>query len=443
MKNLIYTFYLIICLSNISYAQWSLDYMSSGRAQLQSARMVDTIYFIAGSGAAISSAVDAYNTVSGSWMPVSNISSPRCFTASVGGDSALYVAGGLTSFGDPLVGTNVIDIYKNGIWSTDTLPDSIWAATAVHVGSKILIAGAYTSFSFSTNTPIVSNLVYVFDELTNSWTVDTLSEARGNPAVASDGVIAIFAGGHSGKNLPSDAVDIYNSVTDTWTAATLSEARAHVGGVYAGGKFYFAGGIKSGVGNSSDVIDIYDGTNWTVDYLSFPRGGIYPASAGGKIFFPGGGDMDLLQLYFISSESLVDVYDIASASWSTNHMNFDKINHTSLGYENRIYVAGGAQVPGTLLDAVEIWDVATGVHFLNPFDKITAYPNPAGDLVTLKGIENLSGFIDGVITTCDGSVVSKVTGIDGGIDISHLSVGLYFLNIRYDTGTVTVKLIKE
>ena len=62
--------------------------MSSYRAQLQSARMIDTIYFIGGVGNDISSTVDAYNTVSGSWMPLSNISSPRCFTASVGGDSA-------------------------------------------------------------------------------------------------------------------------------------------------------------------------------------------------------------------------------------------------------------------------------------------------------------------------------------------------------------------
>lgn len=417
--------------------------MSSYRAQLQSARMIDTIYFIGGAGNDISSTVDAYNTVSGSWMPLSNISSPRCFTASVGGDSALYVAGGLISFANPLVGTNVIDIYKNGVWSTDTLPDSIWAAAAVHVGSKILIAGGYISFSTSTNTPVVSKLVYVYDELTNSWTVDTLSEARGYPAVASDGVIAIFAGGHKGKNLPSDAVDIYNSVTGSWTAATLSEARAHVGGVYAGGKFYFAGGIRAGVGNSSDVIDIYDGTNWTVDHLSYSRGGIYPATAGDKIFFPGGGEMNLLQLYYRNSESLVDVYDITSASWSTNNMVFDKVNHTSLGYGSKIYVAGGAQIPGEILDAVEIWDVVTGVHFLNPFNKISAYPNPASDLVTIEGIEDLPGFIDGEIINCYGSVVLKVTRIDGGIDVSNLSVGLYFLNIKYDKGTVTIKLVKE
>jgi hypothetical protein len=361
----------------------------------------------------------------------------------VGGDSALYVAGGLISFANPLVGTNVIDIYKNGVWSTDTLPDSIWAATAVHVGSKILIAGGYISFSTSPNMPVVNNLVYVFDELTKTWTIDTLSEARGYPAVASDGVIAIFAGGHSGQNLPSDAVDIYNSATGSWTAATLSEARAHVGGVYAGGKFYFAGGIKAGVGNSSDVIDIYDGTNWTVEHLSYSRGGIYPATAGDKIFFPGGGDMNLLQLYYISSESIVDVYDITSASWSTNDMLFDKINHTSIGYGSKIYVAGGAQIPGDLQDAVEIWDVATGAHFLNPFNKISAYPNPASDIVTIKGIEDIQGFTDGEIINCYGSVVAKVTGIDGGIDVSNLSAGTYFLRIKHEMGIATIKLIKE
>jgi hypothetical protein len=445
MKNLLFTLFLMACLTTNSYAQWTLEYLSSPRAQLQSAKFGNEIYFIAGNSTAMCSTVDVYNTVTEVWMPATNISVPRCFPAAVGGDSALYVAGGLVAFTTLNFGSNIVDIYKNGTWSTHILPDSIWLAQAVHVGNKILIGGGLKSFNSGTGVPVVSDLLDVYDELTNTWDTDTLSEPRTETAVATDGVIAIFAGGLKGANQVSNVVDIYNSSTNTWTTDTLSEARTLAAGIYAGGKFYFAGGAKPDVSNSSDVVDIFDGTNWTTAHLSSPRAGSRACTAGDKVFFAGGGDMDLPNLSSVSSSDLVDVYDITSALWTTSNMNYEKINHTAIGAGNKVYVAGGYEISsGTLLDAVEVWDITYGIHSLEHFNEISAYPNPAVDFLTIS-LTGKSSKTEIRIINLIGEVVlhSSLTKQKSVIDISSLSDGVYLIELAAGENISRQKFIKQ
>ncbi|HNW90213.1 MAG TPA: T9SS type A sorting domain-containing protein [Bacteroidales bacterium] len=443
MKKIITLVFVVAITINSGYSQWNQQILPSPKGQLQSAKMGDLLYFIGGcdSNFNIVSTVDVYNSFSGTWLPSTNISSPRCFTASVGGDSALYVAGGVSSWSNA-VGSTVIDIYKNGVWSSLTLPDSSCFGQALHVGNKILLAGHLKRFNAGTSTLVPSDLVFVYDEVTKSMSVDTLSQARTFVAAATDGIIGIFAGGSQGYNMSSDVVDIYNSITDTWSTATLSQARTNFSGVYAGGKFFFAGGAGPGTNLSYNTVDIYDGTNWSTAQLSAARAGIATCTAGNKVFFAGGGNVNSMQLLYTTASSVVDIYDISQESWSTSNMNFTKVTHTAIGAGNKIFVAGGLS-GSSVLDAFEIYDAGTGISESSGSGVLKLFPNPSSGEIQLQLPSEFIGS-EFYINDLAGRIIlsGKVQNSCTGINISDLVDGLYFLNIPGNK-LPAIKLIKQ
>jgi len=71
-------------------------------------------------------------------------------------------------------------------------------------------------------------------------------------------------------------------------------------------------------------------------------------------------------------------------------------------------------------------------------DFVKVYPNPANDMLTLKGFENANV---SVIST-SGAVVLQKNGFNGGqLDISKLSPGVYFVNIRLSNNQLVHKKI--
>jgi hypothetical protein len=440
---------LIIChllVAGTTYPQWNLEYLSLARAHLSSAQLGDEIYFIGGNESpGNTSVIDVYNTATSTWGQYLFLSSPKAITAAVAGDSALYVVGGIEYWSNPIVGTNTMDVFSNGVRTTQTLPDYMFGGCALHVGGKIMITGAAQSFDQNTGSYMYSNKVYIYDEQTETWSIDTLSTPRVGMAGATDGVIAIFAGGSRGLNQPSDVVDIYNSATNTWSTAFLSEARSYISAVYSDGKFYFAGGAKAGINNSSTVIDIYNGSAWTTDNLSFPRAGIRACAAGDKIFFTGGGNANMQTDYFTSSTSRVDIYDASLGTWTNNNMQFRKISHAVIGAGNRVFVAGGYDLhSNSVLDAVEIWDITSGIesHHTTHYN-LQVFPNPATNQIEINGLEDLSGVRSTAIYSIDGALVVMPDNQSGAIDISNLRPGIYFLRIAHDNGTTNLRFVKR
>lgn len=425
-----------------SFAQWTLQYMPAARGQLQSAMMGDMLFLIGGcdNNLNVVSTVDLYDCATGTWMPPTNLSSARCFTASVGGDSALYIAGGVTGWSN-VVGSKVLDIYKKGTWSVLTLPDSSCFGQALHVGNKILFAGHLKRFNPATSTLVPSNLVFVYDELTKTMSVDTLSQARTFVAAATDGIIGIFAGGSSGFNQVSNVVDIYNSVTDTWTTATLSQARTNFAGIYAGGKFFFAGGAGPGLNLSFNTVDIFDGTNWSTSQLSLARAGVVACAAGDKVIFAGGGDVDAQYLQYTNSSSVVDIYNISQGTWTTNSMNATKVTHTGMGAGTKVYVAGGLS-GGSALDAFEIYDVTSGIGNSSYKQELKIAPNPSAGEFLVQLPDQFAGSVF-CINDLAGRTVHKGTCVNSNtpVDITHLERGIYFLTIT-GSNLPAIRLIK-
>ena len=183
--------------------------------------------------------------------------------------------------------------------------------------------------------------------------IATLSETRPHITISAAGNKILFAGGQGIQGpCASTRVDIYDISTTTWTTAELSEGRYAMGAATTGNKIFFAGGIlpqrdpnnicffNSSPATRSSVIDIYDvATNaWSTEHLSAPR---IPqgAAAGNKVIFAGG---DIWYLSGIPS-NVKDMYDGASGSWTAGSLSEVKGLPQIATAGSKIFLAGGAR----------------------------------------------------------------------------------------------------
>jgi hypothetical protein len=356
--------------------------------------------------------------------------------------------------------TNRIDIFKNGAWHIDSLPDRVWGGRAVKVGSKLLFAGFVDSVNYFISEIYASKKVYIFDESTGLWSTDSLSSARTELGAATNGTLAIFAGGVNGLGVTSNVVDIYNAATGSWTTATLSAARGYVGGTYANGKFYFAGGVLAGALNvSSDVVDIYDGSAWTTDHLSVPRAGVMAAAVNNKVYFMGGGEFDLSFLPFPNSNgtySTVDVLNTFSGSWSREDFTFPYVDpwfgyttwHLYAGFTtwgNKIFVAGGgsmAMVQGNAQNFyspnVEILDVPLAVADVDGSVSFDVFPNPSSGPITIV-LPDAGAEIR--VLDAYGREVLKLKASGRAAELHLNQSGVYLVQVLTPHGTATRKVV--
>ena len=108
-----------------------------------------------------------------------------------------------------------------------------------------------------------------------------LSEGRSHLAAAGAGTKIVFAGGNNEIGEPSAKADIYDVVTSTWSVGTLTAARQDLAAASVGGKLFFAGGWNTDnlVYATVDVYDV-NANAWYVAELSQARYNLAAAAAG-------------------------------------------------------------------------------------------------------------------------------------------------------------------
>jgi len=454
------------------HSQWVLDSLSTGRINLQAVTFGDKVYVIGGETGQYpqneTAEVNIYDCINSTWITSDSLSLARASSACVSGDSGIYVVGGriidytlsylLVSHYDA---TNRIDIFKNGAWYVDSLPDRVWGGSALKVGSKLIFAGFTDSINYLTSEIFASKKVYIFDESTGLWSTDSLSSARTELGAATNGTLAIFAGGVNGLGFTSNVVDIYDATTGSWTTANLSQSRGYVGGTYANGKFYFAGGVLAGAFNvSSDVIDIYDGSSWTTDHLSVPRAGLMAVPVNNDIYFMGGGEFDLSFLPIPNSNgsyNTVDVLNSWSGTWSRQdlmfpHQQYPFLNQTSwhlyagfTTWGNKIFVAGGGSMEWFQNNAiiaysrnVEILDAPLGLNNIDESVFFDVYPNPSIGPFTLFLPES-----DAEVRIVDalGNEIQQMKALSRTIELHLDKSGVYLVQVITKKGTRTRKVV--
>lgn len=424
-----------ICAS--SFSQWSTITLSSGRFYASTAIYNDTLFTIGGAqNNVLQTTVDVYDLNTSSFANNMNISQPRGYSGVVAGDSALYIFGGVANLtSQPITGSNIVDIYSHGTWTTHQLPESVMVNSAVHVGSKVMFSGSLISMEFDASgaVPIFSDSIYIYDELSDEWSTYAISVPRSDIGVASDGNIAMFAGGYSGPNQVSDAIDIYNASTDSWSTATLSEARMQTGGTFCNGKFYFAGGRN--INTESKVIDIYDGVNWSIDSLSTPRSAVTAMSVGDVVIFAGGGTLSLSDYLWNTYLDDVDVINTTTGYHSTNNLNITRANARGASTNSTAYVCSGTASP-----VVEVWDVPLLLTDFN-LSEPTLYPNPATEWINIPDMNE--AYLSYAIIDKTGRTVQYSETCPDIVNVSNLEKGIYIIQLELNDQIISKQFIKE
>lgn len=169
---------------------------------------------------------------------------------------------------------------------------------------------------------------------------------------------------------------------------SLSDPRKISAVATVGNKILFAGGVPvpSGPGpNFSSTVNIYDiATNsWSTANLSQARSGITVATVGSKVFFAGG--TGVLPSSRVGLTSRVDIYDEAADTWSTMEMPHADGLLASLASGNKLVIVGG--------NYADVYDAGsktwTSKNFGQPRYLITA-SNVKGQLYFAGGVTDKS-----------------------------------------------------
>ena len=134
-------------------------------------------------------------------------------------------------------------------------------------------------------------------------------------------------------------------------------------------KFFFAGGDHGFNGTAgldrAKQVDIYDITTntWSTAQLSNSKVvGHCAVTAGSKVYFSGG--QTWLGTSAVATNT-IDIYDNATNSWSTSGLLENRLGHTGVVVDNKIFWAGG-----TSTCSVEIKDIITNTtsvqHLFKP-----------------------------------------------------------------------------
>ena len=334
--------------------------MSSARGFYGATSVGDKAMFAGGyaRGPGVTSVVDVYDDVTGTWSTTSLSQSNEYIVATTVGDQAIF-AGGLYDDSD------IVDIYNDTAdsWSLASLSQGRSMMGATSVGNLAIFAGGRYIDSFGSGA--YGSRVDIYNAASNTWMTAALSQGRASLAATSVGDLALFAGGekYPWENPYVATIDIYNSSSDTWTTASLSQARGKLAATTAGNLAFFGGG---GIGvypdyGVSDVVDIYnaDTQAWSTAQLSQGRRNLTAATVGKYVIFAGGDDANY------DASDAVDVYNTETDQWTTMTLSVARTSLSSTTVGN-MAIVGGGEIDwdrSSYTNAVDVFGVVDNWHW--------------------------------------------------------------------------------
>ncbi len=322
-----------------------VGFLSEGRIGLVSAAASNKILFGGGMvTGAYSSRVDIYNTTTKSWS-TAELTKPerQGMVVATVANKILFAGGGDNDNGGT---TTRVDVYdaSNNTWSTAELSKGREYLAAATLGNKVFFAGgtSWETDASGYSTWVTSNVVDIYDNSTNTWTTDNLSESRSDLSATAAGNKIYFAGGYKGPfttNL-SKTIDVYDGTTSSWSTSQLWEAKASHADITIGNKIFWAGGVfnNNGLGlYPSNHVEIRDIITGVTSFACFIPKIMFKAvvKENNIVFFSG----NLGNGHLSGNE--FDMYNLTTNKWSTLVLNTEIYDATVISVNNTIYVAGG------------------------------------------------------------------------------------------------------
>ncbi|MCG7858049.1 T9SS type A sorting domain-containing protein [Flavihumibacter sediminis] len=222
-----------------------------------------------------------------------------------------------------------------------------------------------------------SRPVNVYDPQTSTWT--TAAPLPGNieinhfQAVAYQKkiyIIGAFTGGFPTETPVAD-IYVFDSETNSWSvlqnAIPANRRRGSTGAVVYNDKIYIVGGITNGHTNGwVNWLDVFDPA--TLQWTSLPdaphaRDHFQAAVTNGKIFAAGGRRTNFDGTLFGNTEPTVDVFDIATNTWSTlpasANLPTPRAGTSTVVLDNRVWVIGGESQQSLAHNETEVLDPIT------------------------------------------------------------------------------------
>jgi hypothetical protein len=335
--------------------------------------------------------MDIYDLATGTWTTGTTGGTARYWAMGGMYQNKWYIWGGYSGGYSSVL--NMYD-FNLGTWSTLASGGTGRSnAASVVYGSKMYIFGGISTGQ------VISNVLATYDFALNSWTTVSSGNARyDHQATAYDGKMYIFQGQAASGNANIDVYDfglndriftvssgvreLWNIdtsnvlnisggalglryVTDDaaqdstkgWTTGTAGGAsRTFIQGVTYNDKLYIWGGIVGG--NAVNTMDIYDfktGTWGTGTAGGTARRSYSAGLYNGKIYYWAGCTTNACSGVNVNN---LDIYDIATDSWSTGTSGGTARNsHVGVIYNGKFYNWSGFTT--VVVNTMDIYNIAT------------------------------------------------------------------------------------
>lgn len=185
-------------------------------------------------------------------------------------DGRIWMAGGLSPFGEALTDVEIHDPASSEWADGPALPAALHHAALVSDGERLFLIGGYLGSAFNRPTEIV----LVLDEGAERWEPGPpLPAARAAGAAAWDGARVVYAGGIG------DGVvdDVYALADGAWQRiGAMGAAREHFAAVSdLAGRTWLLGGRVGGMDSNLGTVELVEGDSITsLGDLPTPRGGV-------------------------------------------------------------------------------------------------------------------------------------------------------------------------
>lgn len=203
--------------------------------------------------------------------------------------------------------------------------------------------------------------------------------------------------------------------------------------VILGGTFIIEGHVllMGWISNAGGSIDVSG---------SFELIGVF--STDGDIVMDGGTmqvEGDLINYMSISGDGSICVYD-STNNQGTITGTVDICDATPTTSTAPIVDLNSGTIAGTVTYCTNSACAFAGVEEAWA-DAVTAYPNPAGRTMTVSGLGGIKGLL--LVRDATGRAVHelRLTGLEGGVQITAPAAGIFSLEIRTAVGSKSLKLI--